>query len=111
MIKTPTFEGKYAHLWQKYRPMILKLMVDAKDGPQSYQFHKHEFTDLSNKATGYSFKLEVLRNEKQNKINSSIASDLLSILQSSVKSDELTAEHKYLFRMDSKFKLEVLIQE
>lgn len=108
MIKTITYEGKYTHLWQKYRPMILKLMIDAAEEPQKYQFQKHEFTDLNNqKPTGYSFKLEVHRNEKQNKVSSSVASDLLSILQSSSKSDELTAESKYLFKMDSKFVLEV----
>lgn len=112
MIKTITYEGKYTHLWQKYRPMILKLMIDAEKGPQTYQLQMHEFADLnSNKPTGYSFKLEILRNNKQNKISSSVATDLLSILQSSTKSEELTSEKKYLIKMDSKFKLEVSIQE
>lgn len=108
MIKTATYEGKYTHLWQKYRPVILKLMVDAQENPQSYQFQKHEFADLNNgKGTGYSFKMEVARNEKQNKVNSSVATDLLSILQSSAKSEELTTANTYLFRLDSKFKLEI----
>lgn len=112
MIRTISYEGKYTHLWQKYRPMILKLMVDAETEPQIYKFQSHEFSDLNNdKPTGYSFKLEVYKNEKQNKISSSVAADLLSILQSSAKSDQLTAEKKYLFRLDSKFRLEVSIPE
>ncbi len=112
MIKAPTYEGKYTHLWQKYKPVILKLMVDAQEGPQSYQFQQHEFSDLnSQKPTGYSFKMEVQRNQKKNKVSSSVASDLLSILQSSLKSEELTTEKMYLFKLDSKFKLEVSIKE
>jgi hypothetical protein len=110
MIKTATYEGKYTHIWQKYRPMLLKLMVDAEEGPQKYQFQRHEFMDVNNqRPTGYSFKMEVFRNEKQNKVSSSVATDLLSILQSSAKSDELTIANKYLFKMDSKFSLEVSI--
>lgn len=113
MIRTATYEGKYTHLWHKYKPVILKLMVDAAEGePQTYQFQRHEFADLNNqKPTGYSFKLEVLRNEKQGKVTSSVAADLLSILQSSGKSEELTAESKYLLKMDTKFVLEVSIKE
>jgi len=108
MIRALTYEGKYTHLWLKYKPVIVKLMMDSEEGPQTYQFQKHEFMDVNNqKPTGYSFKLEVHRNEKQNKVSSTVASDLLSILQSSGKSDELTAENKYLFRLDSKFVFEV----
>lgn len=112
MIRTATYEGKYTHVWHKYRPVILKLMVDATEGPQKYQFQRHEFMDLNNqKPTGYSFKLELYKNEKQNKVSSSVATDLLSILQSSAKSDQLTMENKYLFRLDSKFSFEVSIME
>lgn len=108
MIRTPDYSGKYANLWQKYRPMLLKLMVDAQECPQSYQFQKHEFADLnSQKSTGYSFKMEVFKNEKKNKVNSSVASDLLNILQSSAKSDELTSDNVYQFKMDNKFNLVV----
>ena len=100
MIRTATYEGKYTHLWQKYRPMILKLMVDAEAGPQTYQFQRHEFADLNNqKATGYSFKLEVYKNEKQNKVSSSVASDLLSILQTSVKSPDKRAASSWCSRV------------
>lgn len=108
MIRAATYEGKYTHLWQKYKPMILKLMVEADKGPQLYQFQRHEFADLNNqKPTGYSFKLEVFKNQKQNKLTSNVAIDLLSILQSSSKSEELTHENKYLFKLDSKFSLEI----
>lgn len=112
MIKTISYEGKYTHLWQKYRPMILKLMIDAEKGAQTYQFQRHEFADLNNdKPTGYSFKMEVFRNEKRNKVSSSVAADLLSILKSSSKAEELTAASKYLFRMDTKFVLEVSVMD
>ena len=108
MIRTATYEGKYTHLWQKYKPVLLKLMVDAEKEPQTYQFQQHEFSDLNNqKRTGYTFRMEIHKNQKQNKLSSSVATDLLSILQSSEKSDELTREHAYQFQMDKKFVLEV----
>lgn len=108
MIREATFEGKYTHLWMKYKPVIVKLMVDAQQGPQSYQFQRHEFADLNNqKPTGYTFSLEVFENKKQNNPNSSLATDLLSIIRSSGKSEELTSEHTYLFQMDKNFVLEV----
>ncbi|MEM6829548.1 MAG: hypothetical protein AAGA66_12120 [Bacteroidota bacterium] len=108
MIRTPNFDGKYTNLWQKYRPMLLKLMVDAHESPQSYQFQKHEFSDLNGqKPSGYSFKMEVFKNEKKNKVVSNVATDLLNTLQSSPKSEELTSENAYLFKLNNKFTLEV----
>ncbi|MEQ6165794.1 hypothetical protein AAOE16_01255 [Ekhidna sp. MALMAid0563] len=108
MVRTATYEGKYTHLWQKYKPVLLKLMVEAQNEPQTYQFQQHEFSDLNNqKRTGYTFKMEIFKNQKQNKLSSSVATDLLSILQSSEKSDELTQETKYQFQLDKKFVLEV----
>jgi hypothetical protein len=31
-----TVHTPYSHIWNKYRPVILRLMVDSKNGPQHY---------------------------------------------------------------------------
>ena len=107
-MQTAALNGQYAYLWQKYKPVILKLMKDAEVEPQTYQFQPHEFADLNNqRTTGYSFKLEVYENRKSNEPKSKVANDLLNILQSSSTAEELTSEDPYQFKMDSKFELEV----
>lgn len=102
--------GKYTHIWQKYRPVILKLMVDSTSGEkQAYDLSSHEFLDANNKRkTGYSFSLKVYkgRNAGEKKVNV-VGQELLSILQMSNKAQELTESATYHFEMDRHFKLQV----
>ena len=101
--------GKYTHIWQKYRPVILSLMVSAPKGPQSYSLSSHEFMDVNNKkTTGYSFALKVYqnRNNSEKKVNV-VGLDLLAVLQYSQKAQELTNEGAFSFEMDKNFKLQV----
>ncbi len=102
--------GKYTHIWQKYRPVILNLMVSSSNGPQTYDLSNHEFIDVNNKRkTGYSFALKMFqnRNVSEKKVNG-VGADLLAVLQRSQKSQELTNEAAYRFEMDRHFKLQVI---
>jgi len=99
----------YSQIWIKYRPVILKLMVDSENGAQEYRFMKHEFRDITpKKASGYSFEMKVSRNRAQNDIkNSDTARSLLSVLQRSEKANQLTAESIFQFSLDKDFVLRI----
>jgi hypothetical protein len=95
----------YASLWGKYRPMILKLMVDSGKEAQQYRLFSHEFKAVGLKEkTGYSFVLEVSQGKAVNKIKgSTVARDLLGVLQSSQKASQLMTEAVYEFKLDKQF--------
>lgn len=103
----------YIYLWKKYRPAILKLMVDSANGPQEYQFSKHEFHDVNPKEKGgYSFTLRVLQGKALKELKTSVlAMDLLAVLQSSRKASELTETATYEFMLDKQFLLHITHQE
>lgn len=104
-----TITHKYAFLWDKYRPAILKFMVDSKEGPQQYKLFKHEFQNVnpSNKG-GYTFELRVYQGKAVNDIRTSdIAKDLLIILQQSNKAMELAEDKLYQFSLDKNLMLHV----
>ena len=103
----------YIYLWKKYRPAILKLMVDSANGPQEYQFSKHEFHDVNPKEKGgYSFTLRVLQGKALKELKTSVlAMDLLAVLQSSRKASELTETATYEFILDKQFLLHITHQE
>lgn len=99
----------YTYLWNKYRPAILKHMIDSAEGPQQYKLSKHEFTIINPKEKGgYSFSLNVFKGKAVNDIRTSIvAKDLLIILQSSKKANELVSTASYEFVMDKHFVLHI----
>jgi hypothetical protein len=99
----------YSFVWQKYRPAILKLMIDSNDCAQQYQFSKHEIKSINPKERGgYSFTLRLHKGKSVNDIRSSaIAKDLLLILQNSRKATELAAGATYEFKLDKHFVLHV----
>ena len=99
----------YIYLWKKYRPAILKLMVDSANGPQEYQFSKHEFHDVNPKEKGgYSFTLRVFQSKALKELKTSVlAMDLLAVLQSSRKASELTETATYEFMLDKQFLLHI----
>jgi len=100
-----TENHKYAYIWKKYRPAILKLMVDADNGPQEYPFSKHEFFNVNPKEKGgYTFTLQMFENKAiEITKTSALARDLLVILQQSPKCYELTSQNVYVFNMDKSF--------
>ncbi len=99
----------YTSLWNKYRPMILKLMVDSEKDPQQYKLFSHEFKAVGIKEkTGYSFVLEVYQGKAVNKIKgSTVARDLLSVLQQSQKAFQLMNAAVYELKMDKQFMFHV----
>jgi hypothetical protein len=99
----------YAPLWNKYRPVILKLMVASAEGPQQYKLFGHEFKSLNPKEkAGYSFTLQVFQGRAKNSIkNSVLAQELLSVLDTSRKASELMDTDSYEFTLDKKFILHV----
>ncbi|MEO1054193.1 MAG: hypothetical protein AAFX87_26375 [Bacteroidota bacterium] len=109
MIETLQPDRKYLRLWQKYRPVILKLMVTSADGPQQYNLSMHEFYDINTKKkSGYAFSLQVYKSKAVNNIKSSvIAQDLLYVLQNSKTAVELMEESTYEFELDKSFKFYV----
>lgn len=101
--------SQYAHLWSKYRPAILRLMVDSEQSPQEYTFSNHEFKVAHpTEKGGYSFKLRVFNSKAVNDIRKSqVAKDLLRILQQSNKATELTEQSVYEFTMNKEFVLNI----
>ena len=99
----------YAYLWSKYRPAILRLMVDSVNGPQQYKFLDHEFKSVNAKEKGgYAFEVHVTKGKADNPLKmSKVAKDLLQILQQSGKAIELTGIHTYEFKMDKQFNFQV----
>lgn len=109
----PVNHSLYVLLWNKYKPVLVKLMRDAAEGPQEYQFIPHEFRDLNPKERGgHSFTLEAHKRRAQNNIKMSVvAQDLLEILIKSNTAYELMEEAMFEFTMDKQFKLTVTRHE
>lgn len=99
----------YTPVWSKYRPAILKMMVDSGTQPQSYQLSAHEFKALAPKQKGgYSFSLHVSGSKAIKGLKDSIiAQDLWEILQLSPKASELIATGSFVFEMDKNFLLHI----
>ncbi len=99
----------YTYLWSKYRPAVLKLMVDAVDGPQQYKFLDHEFKQVNAKEKGgYAFVLQIFQGKAINSIKTSVvAKDMLIILQQSKRALELSSLATYEFTLDKQFMLHV----
>jgi hypothetical protein len=99
----------YSPLWNKYRPMIIKLMSAASQEPQQYKLYGHEFKAMGQKVkSGYSFVLEATKGKAVNNIKGSIvAHDLLQILQQSTKAMQLMQEATYELSLDKNFVFKV----
>ncbi|MFC2125301.1 hypothetical protein ACFLU5_10850 [Bacteroidota bacterium] len=101
--------SKYSYLWNKYRPAILRLMIDAAESPQEYKFSKHEFHNINPREKGgHSFTLRVFGGKAINDIKGSVvAKDLLEVLQQSKKASELVEISTYEFILDKQFLLHI----
>jgi hypothetical protein len=104
----------YSSLWNKYRPVILQLMSAAvENGPQQYKLFSHEFKAIGQKEkTGFSFMLEASNGRALNNIKTStVAKNLLQVLQQSKRATELLSEAPYELSMDKHFVLHVTRKE
>jgi hypothetical protein len=99
----------YLPVWHKYRPAILKLMMDSSQEPQKYSLSGHEFIALNPRQKGgFQFKLHVSGGKAQNNIRESyIAQSLLYILQQSKKGSELIEMGSYEISLDKQFVLHI----
>ena len=104
-----TNSGKFGWIWEKYRPVILQLMIASSERPQQYQLSGHEFKDANNKKpTGYSFILKAYQSRSENDIKKSlVAQDLLQMLKNSIKAEELLSAQRYEFELDKNFVIHV----
>ncbi len=96
----------YSTLWNKYRPVILQLMSAAvENGPQHYKLFAHEFKAVGQKEkSGFSFVLEASHGKALNNIKTStVAKNLLQVLQQSRRASELMSEAPYELSMDKQF--------
>lgn len=96
----------YSTLWNKYRPVILQLMSAAvENGPQQYKLFAHEFKAVGQKEkSGFSFVLEASQGKALNNIKTStVAKNLLQVLQQSKRASELMSEAPYELSMDKHF--------
>ena len=105
----PQATTEFFPIWKKYKPVVIKLMKDSLQEPQSYQLFGHEFSDVNTKSTStYSFKITVDNGKVTNvKKPSKMANDLLSMLKISPSAKELMESHVFKFDLDASFKLTV----
>jgi hypothetical protein len=104
---------KFAPLWHKYRPAILKMMLAAAHEPQQYKFMQHEFQALDQRRNiGFGFNLLVSGSRAVNNIkDSEIAQDFLNMLLLSRKGSELVDVHTYEIVLDKQFVLHISQKE
>ncbi|HYC87055.1 MAG TPA: hypothetical protein VEB86_17600 [Chryseosolibacter sp.] len=94
-----------SYIWHKYRPVILRLMVNAEDVPQQYVFSSHEFRRIFPKnRSSLAFILYMHRSKALNNIKASpLAQALLGILQQSNTAGKLTEDSTYELMLDECF--------
>jgi hypothetical protein len=100
-----TSQAPYSHIWHKYRPAILRLMVDAEKAPQQYKFSGHEFRQIFPKnRTSLAFNLNLHRSKAVNNIRTSpLAHALLKVLQDSQTAVKLSEGSSFDLTLDDKF--------
>jgi len=105
MINMETSEAPCSYIWHKYRPVILRLMVNAEDAAQQYVFSNHEFTRMFPKNRGsLAFVLYIHRSRALNNIKTSpLAQALLGILQQSATAVKLSQDSTYELSLDKHF--------
>lgn len=99
----------YSPVWSKYRPAILRMMIDSNVEPQQYKMSRHEFKAVDTKQRGsYNFTLQMSKRKAINNIKESmIAQGLLEVLLLSEKAKELSDTAPYEITMDKQFVLHV----
>ena len=96
---------QYTDLWEKYRPVIIKLI---KDGGGQYPLYKGEFEQRGNRAR-YSFSMTVEDGKVPELGGSAVARDLKTVLDGSVSFRKYSAGKTIEIRLTSSFTLEISI--
>lgn len=98
----------YTGLWNKYRPALLKMMINADKESQTYQLSVHEFKAFNNgKNTTFAFDFEISNGKATGLRESLVAQDLWEILRQSPKVNELMASASFRLSMNKQFVLNV----
>jgi hypothetical protein len=102
-------DGKYIRVWEKYRPVLLSLMVASEKEPQTYLLSNHEFIDINpKKLSGYAFIMRFHMGKSMTDIKKSLlAPDLLYILKRSARAMELSESAIYELQMDKLFNITI----
>lgn len=100
---------KYAPLWNKYRPAILKMMMAAAYEPQQYKLTEHEFKSMDmKKKSGFGFNLQIAGSRAATNVkDSEAAQDLMNMLLLSRKASELMETNSYEMMLDKHFVLHI----
>lgn len=108
-MKYDTPLSEYNHIWHKYRPVILKMMIDSNVAAQHYVFSKHEFKRVHPKsAEKLAFLLYLRKSKALNNIRTSgLAKALLAVLQQSKTAVDLTSDSTYEILFDDSFVLHI----
>lgn len=102
----------YAPLWKKYRPVLIKLMQDAKICPQQYKLFEHEVRAIVSTAKNPAFTMRVSEGKTVSATKDSVmARDLLQMLHTSAKAQELMELAAYEFTLKRDYTLHVNIAE
>ena len=93
------------YLWRKYRPVVLRLMMDAKEDSQQYVFSSDEFRKMFPKSSRkLAFILYLHRSRALNNIKSSVlAQSLVDVLRQSKTSASLCNDATFEFVLDEQF--------
>jgi hypothetical protein len=103
-------QRKYAPLWNKYRPAILKMMLEAASEPQQYRMTEYEFRamDSAKKKVSLRFNFVIADSRAVNNIrDSEAAQDLLHMLLMSRRGSELIQLNTYEMSLDKHFVLHI----
>lgn len=106
----PFSSSPYILLWKKYRPVILKMMIDARTAPQAYQLFPHEIRSITPKGKSPGFTLQAQNGRTISRVKSQpVTDDLLHVLSSSPKAIELMQDTTYEFSLGRDCRLQVAI--
>lgn len=97
--------NQYTDLWEKYRPVITKLI---KDGGGSYPLYKGEFEQRGNRDS-YSFSMTIVDGVVPELDGSAVARDLKTVLDASASFRKYAAGKAIGIRLTSTFVLEVSV--
>lgn len=107
-----TITPPYGPLWKKYRPVLVKMMLDAKNGPQQYRLFEHEIRLIVPIAKNPAFTLRAKQGKAISGTKDSLmARDLLITLQSSPKAVELMETAAYDFTLKRDYTLHIALAE
>lgn len=97
--------NQYTDLWEKYRPVIVKLI---KDGGGQYPLYKGDFEQRGNRDK-YSFSMTIVDGRVPELGGSAVARDLKIVLGGSESFKKYATGKRIVIRLTSSFILELFV--